>query len=37
MKNLLEYEDRLPTEYEAREVVERAKRLYAWARPFLER
>lgn len=36
VKNLLEYDDRLPTEHEARDVVERAKRLYAWARPLLK-
>jgi len=31
VKNLLAYEDRLPTEHEARDVAERARRLFAWA------
>ncbi len=36
VKHLLEYEDRLPTEREARDVVTRTKRLYAWARSEVE-
>ena len=36
VKSLLEYDDRLPTAREARDVVARTKRLYAWARALVE-